>query len=72
MSQLNDAQVRKIVRQYVASNLEAADNDFIKNLKIDIDRSSMSLKVTADAKMLQPISRQLSASRQWTMKLLPA
>ncbi|MEZ5792278.1 MAG: TadE/TadG family type IV pilus assembly protein [Nitratireductor sp.] len=51
MSQLNDAQVRKIVRQYVASNLEAADNEFIKKLNIEIDRSSMSLKVTADAKM---------------------
>ncbi|MCB1429666.1 MAG: VWA domain-containing protein [Nitratireductor sp.] len=51
MTQLNDGQLRKIVRQYVASNLEAADNDYIRKLDIDIDRSKMSLKVTADAKM---------------------
>ena len=51
MSTKSDNQIRSDVREYLESDLESGDYAQVNNLDIDIDRTKMSLTVSADGAM---------------------
>ena len=51
ITKLNDNELKKMVTDFIESNLSDGDLALVKNYNIDIDRTKLAIKVTADAKM---------------------
>ncbi len=51
ITRLNDNELRALVMDFINSNLTQGDLDKVDSYKIDIDRTKLAVKVTADARM---------------------